>query len=227
MAAIAPSRPTSSPTPDAPERSRLVLVLATMCGLLLFLAGGAVAVITGVGATATPASDSVDAGFARDMSEHHTQAVTMAGVTRDRTTDAAVRTLAFDIETSQNQQVGMMQGWLQAWGLPVNSDQPRMAWMSDPMAMSMAAGGLMPGMATRAEVGELSTLSGTALDVRFLQLMIRHHQGGLAMARDGAAEGQTVAVRRLAQKIIDIQQVEIATMTVMLGERGGEPLPNP
>lgn len=221
----APQR--SAVVPPASAATRSLGVLAIICGVLLFLAGGAVAVVTGVGSPPVPTTDSVDAGFARDMSEHHTQAVSMAGGVRDRSTDAAVRTVAFDIETSQNQQVGMMQGWLQAWGLPVNSSAPRMAWMSDPSAMSMMSGNLMPGMASRDELAELSTLTGTALDVRFLQLMIRHHEGGLTMARDGAQNAETVEARRLAQKIVDTQQLEVATMSAMLVERGGQPLPSP
>ena len=39
--------------------------------------------------------------------------------------------------------------------------------------------GSMPGMATEDELAALRRLDGTAFDVEFLRLMIRHHQGGL------------------------------------------------
>ena len=58
-----------------------------------------------------------DAGFARDMQTHHAQAVEMAFLVRDRTDDAEVRTVAYDIITSQQQQAGQMYGWLVQWGL--------------------------------------------------------------------------------------------------------------
>ena len=45
----------------------------------------------------------------------------MAGFVRDHTTDPTIKTLAYDIETSQFNQVGQMQGWLDAWGLPTTS----------------------------------------------------------------------------------------------------------
>jgi len=55
---------------------------------------------------------SVDGGFARDMSAHHTQAVIMAGYTRDHTSDPSIELLAYDIETSQYFELDQMQGWL-------------------------------------------------------------------------------------------------------------------
>ena len=54
----------------------------------------------------------MEVGFAQDMSVHHRQAALMAGIARERSTDPAVRSLAFDIETSQLEQIGRMQGWL-------------------------------------------------------------------------------------------------------------------
>ena len=65
---------------------------------------------------ASPSTTSVDAGFARDMSTHHTQAVTMATYERDNTTDKGLRLLAYDIETQQQFQIGEMQGWLDSGG---------------------------------------------------------------------------------------------------------------
>ena len=72
----------------------------------------------------------MDAGFAWDMSAHHRQAVIMASYVRDHSTDGVVRTLAYDIETSQFNQVGQMQGWLDAWGLPPENPGTQMSWMS-------------------------------------------------------------------------------------------------
>ncbi|MEU4090080.1 DUF305 domain-containing protein, partial [Streptomyces aureus] len=47
-----------------------------------------------VSGTRTPAADSADAGFARDMAVHHQQAVEMSYIVRDRTKDTEVRRLA-------------------------------------------------------------------------------------------------------------------------------------
>jgi uncharacterized protein (DUF305 family) len=88
-------------------------------------------------------------------------------------------------------------------------------------------GGVMPGMATPDELDELRGLSGDELDVRFLQLMIRHHQGAVPMADYALAHADTDVVRRLAQKVIESQSAEVLTMEQMLRERGGSVLPPP
>ncbi|MFJ6630130.1 DUF305 domain-containing protein [Streptomyces sp. NPDC091376] len=81
--------------------------------------------------TAVPASDSADAGFARDMAVHHQQAVEMSFIVRDRTQDEEVRRLAYDIANTQANQRGMLLGWLDLWGLPkVESGSEPMGWMT-------------------------------------------------------------------------------------------------
>jgi len=126
-----------------PNRLWRLLVIA-----VLALAAGALGGYW-LGRARVPAADSVDVGFARDMSLHHEQAVVMAGLIYDRTDDPAIRTLAFDILTTQQGQIGIMSGWLDAWGLPWTSSGPRMAWMGMPTE------GLMPGMATGEQLAAL------------------------------------------------------------------------
>jgi uncharacterized protein (DUF305 family) len=89
------------------------------------------------------------------------------------------------------------------------------------------SGGLMPGMATEDELANLRSLSGTAFDVEFLRLMIRHHQGGLEMAQYAQQHGETDVVRSLAKSIADSQTAETELMKGMLADRGGTPLPAP
>jgi uncharacterized protein (DUF305 family) len=225
---------TDSPTGPAPGRPhrRLTVLLVAVIAVGLLAAGGGLAVALGLGRTAPPTADSVDAGFARDMSRHHLQAVEMANLALDRSTDAEVRQLAFDISATQTNQVGRMQGWLALWGLPLTSGEV-MGWMSDGTSghdmthMDGAGGAVMPGMATEAELATLRSLSGTPFDVMFLQLMIRHHQGGLEMAEYGAEHAELAAVRGLSRSIAETQTAETTTMESMLRARGGTPLPAP
>jgi uncharacterized protein (DUF305 family) len=203
-----------------PRPRWLLAVLGVVCVVALLGAGAALTVLTGVGTDRPPAVDSVDAGFARDMATHHDQAVQMAQVVRDNSGDPAVRLLAFDIETGQLAQIGQMRGWLDAWGQTGQSDIPQMAWMGH----STPPGRLMPGMATTSELGKLRRLRGKAMDVYFLQLMIRHHEGGLEMAQYGAAHASKTYVRTMASAIVVAQQNEVVTMEQMLRERGAEPI---
>ncbi|MGY1705034.1 DUF305 domain-containing protein [Geodermatophilus sp. SYSU D00697] len=218
---------------DAPGGGLRTALLAVIAVGLLLLGGGA-AVALGIGrdeVPPTPTSGSVDAGFSRDMATHHLQGVEMANVALERSTGPEVRQLAFDISATQTNQVGRMQGWLSLWGLPPSGGDP-MAWMASEAGHtghdgSGTSGGLMPGMATEEELAELRGLSGTAFDVRFLQLMIRHHQGGRDMAEYAAAHATVPAVATLARTIAETQTAETTTMTGMLTARGGTPLPAP
>jgi uncharacterized protein (DUF305 family) len=166
------------------------------------------------------------------MSRHHLQGVEMANLAPGRSQDPVILSLAFDISATQTNQVGRMQGWLSLWGLPNTSGRPPMEWMGghdhsmDGMDMS-SPDALMPGMATEQELDQLRSLSGTAFDVQFLRLMIRHHQGGLKMAQYAEQNGQVAAVRTLARSIAEAQTAEVHTMAQLLTERGGSPLPAP
>ena len=213
-------------------RSPLRVILLAVIAVGLVLIGGGAAVALGIGrGEAAPDSGSVAAGFARDMSQHHLQGVEMANLVPDRSTDPEVRQLAFDIAETQQNQAGRMQGWLALWGLPPTGGDP-MAWMGSDSAhaghdMSGMPGGLMPGMATESELARLRSLSGTAFDIEFLRLMIRHHQGGFDMAQYAAEHADVPAVAGLARTIAETQTAEVATMEGMLAARGGTPLPAP
>ena len=215
--------------PDDRHRS-LTAVLLAVIAVGLVLLGGGLAVALGIGRTEDPSADSVDAGFSRDMARHHLQGVEMANLVAERSTDAEVRQLAFDISATQTNQAGRMQGWLTLWGVPQSGGDP-MAWMAGDSGHSghtMAMdGGLMPGMATEDELVALRRLNGTAFDVEFLRLMIRHHQGGREMAEYAAEHAGETAVRELADTIAQTQTAETRTMSDMLAARGGTPLPAP
>ncbi len=190
--------------------------------LLLLLAASAVilAVVSLVLLLASrpPADDSAEAGFARDMMVHHAQAVQMAEIVRDKTESPTMRTIATDMALTQQAQIGMMQGWLQVWGLPVTSTEAAMSWMGHPVE------GLMPGMATPEEINRLREASPDEADVLFLRLMIPHHQAAVPMAEAILERTDRPEVEQLAQAIANSQQLEIQMMQEMLRERGASPL---
>jgi uncharacterized protein (DUF305 family) len=177
----------------------------------------------------TPGDESPEAGFARDMATHHAQAVEMSFVIRDKSGDQELRVLAYDIIVTQSTQRGVFMGWLQEWGLPQASTRPRMAWMPGHAQMTPAAGTgpvLMHGMATEAELQRLRAATGRDAEVLFLQLMIRHHEGGVLMARAVRDLSRRRDVVQMATSIDEGQRVEIATMTEMLARRDARPYPS-
>ena len=210
----------AAPLPDVVRRLAL-----PACGVLVVVAGLAAGLLLGPWLS-TPADDSAEAGFARDMATHHAQAVEMAFVVRDASTTGELRTLASDIIVTQSTQRGIFMGWLQQWGLPQASARPRMAWMPGHTHVTAGAEGpvLMHGMASEAELGQLREASGVAAETLFLQLMIRHHEGGVIMARAVTALSRRPEVVQMAKSVEEGQQVEIARMKQLLAERGAQPL---
>ncbi|WP_084962373.1 DUF305 domain-containing protein [Thermoactinospora rubra] len=197
-----------------------------------FLIAAAVAVLLAAaallvfGRSGPPSDASPEAGFARDMAVHHAQAVEMSFLVYDRSTSPEVRTLAFDIINTQAAQRGMFMGWLQQWGLRQAGDRPPMAWM-----VGHGHGGTeqrpdaMPGMATKQELDRLRSLKGRDAEILFLQLMIRHHQGGVKMAEAALKLAERPEVVTMARQIVTGQSGEITLMTDYLKQRGAQPLP--
>jgi uncharacterized protein (DUF305 family) len=226
---------------ETPPPSRARIFIFSAAALAILLVGAAIGMLITLATNEqnpAPGADSVDVGFAQDMSTHHLQAVSMASWVRDHTTDATIKTLAFDIEGTQKSQVGMMAGYLDIWDQPESRPPNRqaMSWMAtdsagthghgnNPEHPGMEAGQLMPGMATQEELAKLRKMNSPELDVYFLQLMIRHHEGGLSMASYGETHVQLDPLRNLARTIVTAQTGEVAYMTSLLSERGGKPLP--
>jgi uncharacterized protein (DUF305 family) len=189
----------------------------------------------------TPAADSADAGFARDMAVHHQQAVEMSFIVRDRTKDEEVRRLAYDIANTQANQRGMLLGWLDLWELPKTAAGEPMGWMAagheghsmkgtdgmEGMGTGYRAhdGSLMPGMATRTELDRLRKASGRAAEIRYLRLMTEHHKGGIDMARGCARLCTVKAEKRLAGGMVEAQRSELDEMARLLAARGSAPRP--
>jgi uncharacterized protein (DUF305 family) len=175
------------------------------------------AVVLGLGLITSCASSTMpshDAAFARDMIAHHEQAVQMALSARDRSENGRFRLLSLDMALTQQAQVGMMMAWLDGAGESLAGDSPPMMGM-----------GLSMGMASGEQLRQLEASKTTAAEVLFLQLMIRHHQGGVYMAEDILTTSNNPQVRRLAQTIIAGQRSEIDVMTELLTERQAKPLP--
>lgn len=205
---------------EPPRARRVGLVLVALYALLLL--AGAFVLGRGTVLGETPAHTSADAGFLRDMQTHHAQAVEMATLIMDRTDDAELRAIAYDIATAQSQQMGLMYGWLQLWGLPQYGESMR--WMShdDSHHTGTGAGGEaapMKGLATHEQLRELTSASGMAAERLFLELMIVHHEGGVEMAEAAVRLASHREVIALAEGMIEVQGAEIDLMTRLLDER--------
>ena len=174
----------------------------------------------------TPSNTSAAAGFARDMQVHHDQGVELAMIIRDESDDDDIRLLAYDIATTQSNQSGQMQAWLNSWQLPQNSPEPAMTWMTRPTLTGAghnhgtegahSPGDPMPGLATADQITELKSLTGAPAEKLFLQLMIAHHQGAIEMAEAVLDRTDVRVVTQLATTIVTSQTAEIEYMQSLL-----------
>lgn len=192
---------------------------------------------------AQPVLYDVDIGFAQDMSVHHQQAVTLADMLASDV-DHHVRALADQIRTKQIYEIGQMAGWLQAADAPPVAAHP-MAWMTNsggegdralhhgehgqsmPIPGMKSVAMLMPGMASQADLVRLQGSKGTANEILFLQLMFRHHQGGIDMAMYAFNHTTTQFVRQAALAMARDQGEECALMTSNMSRLNASPLTYP
>jgi len=71
-------------------------------------------------------------------------------------------------------------------------------------------------MMSKGQMTDLGAATGPAFDRMFLEMMVEHHQGAVAMAKDELAQGANPEAKQLAQAIIDGQSTEIAQMKSMM-----------
>lgn len=166
--------------------------------------------------TAAEASDlsriavtAADVQFMQSMIGHHQQAVEMVALIDARTTRDSVRMLGQRIAASQEDEIALMRQWLQARGHDV------------PGAHAHHGHGapLMPGMLTPEEMARLAAARGTAFDHLFLEGMIKHHGGAIAMVQQlyaAPAAGQEVEIFTFAADVDSDQRIEIDRMASML-----------
>jgi len=161
-----------------------------------------------------------DVTFAQQMIPHHSQALEMAKLVPSRSTNPKVTDLASRIEKAQDPEIQQMQGWLTTWGAGSTSTMPSTTGESMPgmgtSSMPPMTSGSMPGMMSDADMKNLEQAKGAEFDKMWLDMMIKHHQGAIDMAKTELEKGSNADAKALAQKIIDAQQAEITEMQGLL-----------
>jgi uncharacterized protein (DUF305 family) len=131
-----------------------------------------------------------DAAFIDGMIVHHEGAIIMANQALEQAERQEIKDLANAILSAQEAEIGQMKEWRTSW-------YPDLAETTG-MAMDM---------------GPMEVPAGDApFDQRFIQAMIPHHEGAIAMARDALQNAERQEIKDLAQAIISAQEAEIAQM---------------
>jgi uncharacterized protein (DUF305 family) len=138
-----------------------------------------------------PGAVPYDAQFIDSMIIHHEGAITMAKQALEEAERPEIKTLAEAIVTAQEQEITQLRSWRGEW-------YPDLA-TSAGMGMDM---GTM----------EVSDDTSKPFDQRFIEAMIPHHEGAIAMARDAQQKAERQEIKDLAAEIITAQEGEIAQM---------------
>ncbi len=157
------------------------------------------------GGASPRAGNGADRAFVADMVPHHQSAVQMAEIARRRGESAFVWDLATGIARTQEQEIAAMRredAELEEAGVKRGT-----LGVADHMnGMDMDASGLK---------------TARSVDRAFLEMMIPHHQGAVAMARAELEEGADPELKALAREVIAGQEREIAAMREHLGRAAG------
>ncbi|GLB64448.1 hypothetical protein NCCP2495_23270 [Dietzia sp. NCCP-2495] len=194
---------------------------AVLLGLSACSGTGTESETTGTTATTTSAAESAaehseaehseaDVMFAQMMMPHHEQAIEMSDIILAKDgVPAEVTTLAEKIKAAQGPEIAQLTEWLEQWGEPVMPADEHGGHGGHDMSE-------MEGMLSEEELQELSDAPGPEAATLFLEQMIAHHEGAVAMAEDEVANGSYQPAIDMAQTIIETQQAEIDEMKKLL-----------
>lgn len=165
------------------------------------------------------AQPDADTRFMQGMIAHHAQAVEMVALIPTHSSRANMRLLGQRIDVSQRDEIAMMRRWLQ--------DHHQNVPDADAHHEHQSMSGhemLMPGMLTNDQMTRLANATGAAFDTLFLEGMIQHHEGALAMVAQlfaTAGAGQQSQVFAFATDVDADQRAEINRMRALLATLTG------
>jgi uncharacterized protein (DUF305 family) len=141
--------------------------------------------------------NAADARFVADMIRHHEGAIVMARFARQRAEHDEIKRLADDIVAAQESEIATMRRIAARLPARDTGDDGHAGMSDSEMGMDM-------------DPETLETAD--PFDRAFIDMMVPHHEGAVAMAKDLQRHGDSPQLQRMADAIIDAQTREIAQM---------------
>lgn len=137
-----------------------------------------------------------DAQFIDSMIMHHEGAIAMAKQALSQAERPEIKQLAEAIITAQQAEITQMKEWRKVW-------YPNLA----------------PTTGMGMDMGPMLVPDGiTPFDQRFIEAMIPHHEGAIAMAKQAQQKAERSEIKDIANTIITAQEAEITRMKQWLLE---------
>jgi uncharacterized protein (DUF305 family) len=140
-----------------------------------------------------PNGEYSDAAFVDSMVPHHEGAVEMAQVALENAEHEEIRTLAQDIVSAQRAEIELFGEIREELG-----GEPAMEMSQEDME----------GMMGNMDAGELANQR--PFDRAFIDAMIPHHESAIAMANVALQESEDPEILRIAEDIVNAQELEIS-----------------
>ncbi len=133
--------------------------------------------------------------FAEAMVPHHQQAISMSEFAKTNTTNPEILAMAEKIMGQQTPEIQKMSEWLEG--------------------KSFDNSMIMDGMLSAAQVAELYGSKDAEFDQLYVQYMVQHHEGAIAMAADALGLDDP-ELSAFANSIIENQTAEIEELMALL-----------
>ena len=158
-----------------------------------------------------------DVEFASQLIPHHAAALTMVDLTRGRRVSPELAQVAEAIQTDHPAEIEQMVDWLDSWGEPIPATMRDHTNAGHHGAGEIPAGSAdIPGMVTAEQLRALKKARGEAFETLWVQIMVEHHQGAIAMAATERADGVYAPAVELAETTQKSQGAQIDQMLSLL-----------
>ena len=187
---------------------RRVIYSLTVVSLLVACGGDRESTSTAPTTSAPPTTESAppapaaasqfDLQFIDAMRKHHELAVQMAKLAAERATDPKIRSMAAKMMADQEKEIAQLTTWREQWF----AGAPPADTTSLPGAASM-----------NMDMSHMQSLSGHQFDMMFVDMMLPHHEGAIAMSCAAHAQSGRAELRQFARGVVRAQEQEVSDLS--------------